>query len=106
MTICTKCTFVCHFIFLDFRPINTVLNSTDDNIVKLNVTFNITCSAEANPPAKYIFFDGEGIVRNVSGNTYTAVVRNRIKKVTYGCLPYNRLGNGSFEEVEVSVYCK
>lgn len=72
------------------------------------MTFNITCSAEANPPAKYSFYDEGRIIptRNASGNTYTAVVRNRIKKVIYGCLPHNQLGNGSFKEVEVSVYCK
>ena len=72
------------------------------------MAFNITCTAEANPPAKYTFYDGGKIIlsSNVSGNTYTTVVRNRIKKVIYGCLPYNELGNGSFKEVEVSVYCK
>ena len=87
---------------------NTVLNSTDHNIVELNMAFNITCSAEANPPAKYSFYDGGKVIssRNASGNTYTAVVMNRIKKVIYGCLPHNELGNGSLEEVEVSVYCK
>ena len=77
------------------------------NIVILNVTFKLTCHAEANPAAKYIFFDGEGkmLNRSVSGS-YIAVVRNRIKRVIYGCLPHNELGNGSFNVVEVSVYCK
>lgn len=98
---------ICTFIFLDFRPVNTVLYSTDP-IVKLNKMFNITCSAEAKPLAKYSFYDGGRIIsaRNMSGNTYTAVVKNRIKKVIYGCLPRNEFGNGSFKEVELSVYCK
>ena len=98
---------ICTFIFLDFHPVNTLLHLTD-HIVKLNETFNITCSAEAKPRAKYSFYDGGRIIstRNMSGNTYMAVVRNRVKKVIYGCLPHNELGNGSFKDVEVSVYCK
>lgn len=94
--------------FSDFRPGTTTLATNKQrNIVKLNEMFNLSCYAEANPPAKYMFFDGEGkVLNNSASGTYTAVVKTRVKKVTYGCLPYNDFGNGSFKEVEVTAHCK
>lgn len=83
----------------------------DVNSVILNKTFNITCSAKANPAAKYrLYKDQESFHNYTSGNEAVAViitsVRERVLKVNYSCTPFNKFGDGPREEISLSVLCK
>ena len=92
--------------FLDHRPYYTVLQTnTSNNSVIVNETFSITCTTEANPPAKYeIFRDETTIVGNNS--VVTSSVKERVKRVTFTCKPSNFYGIGQMADVSLEVLCK
>ena len=92
--------------FLDHRPLYTLLQTnTSNNSVIMNETFSITCTAEANPPAKYaIYRDETAIVGNNS--VVTSSVTGRMKRVTFTCKPYNIYGVGQMRNVSLEVLCK
>ena len=81
-----------------------------DNIVVVNTTFNFTCSAQANPPAKYRFYKEQEIkfTTTNSGNVavYTTSVTEGINQVKFSCTPFNDDGDGPTAMVTVIVHCK
>ena len=64
----------------------------------MNTTFNITCSAQANPPAKYRFYKEQESLFNTTtddnADTYTMSVGERVNQVSYRCIPFNNYGDG------------
>ena len=102
---------VLYNFIIGYSPINTVFstNLTKD-IVDLNKIFNLTCSADANPAAKYRLYRGQENVVNItdgqSSGTFLTSVNNRVKQVTYRCIPFNSFGDGPTKTVNVTVYCK
>jgi len=80
------------------------------NTVAVNASFNLTCSAQANPPAKYRFYKEEEILFTTTSGGYLAVyttsVKERIKQVPYSCTPFNDFGDGPTETITVTVHCK
>ena len=91
---------------LDHRPLNTLLQTnTGNNFVTVNETFSITCTTEANPPAKYVIYrDETAIVGNNS--VVTSSVTERVKRVTFTCKPSNFYGVGHMAHVSLNVLCK
>ena len=91
---------------LDHRPLYTLLQTnTSNNSVTMNEIFSITCTAEANPPAKYaIYRDETKIVGNNS--VVTSSVTERVKRVTFTCKPSNFYGVGQMTDVSLDVLCK
>ena len=91
---------------LDHRPLNTLLQTnTGNNFVTVNETFSITCTTEANPPAKYVIYrDETAIVGNNS--VVTSSVTERVKRVTFTCKPSNFYGVGQMAHVSLNVLCK
>ena len=91
---------------LDFGPFNTTLTKSV-NIVYLNTAFNLSCSAQASPPASYRFYRGQESLGSISvGNTFTTSVVQRTSQVSYACLPFNYFGDGQTVVIVVEVYCK
>ena len=92
--------------FLDYRPFHALLQTnTSNNSVTLNETFSITCTAEANPPAKYAIYKDE--TRIVGNNSVvTSSVTERVKRVTFTCKPSNFYGIGQVADVSLDVLCK
>ena len=94
------------FFTLDFGPFNTTQTRTS-NIVLLNTPFNLSCSAQANPPASYRFYRGQESLGNISvGNTFETSVVQRTSQVNYACTPFNLFGDGQTKVIAVEVYCK
>ena len=90
----------------DFGPFNTTLTKSV-NIVYLNTSFNLSCSAQASPPARYRFYRGQESLGNISvGNTFETSVVQRTSQVSYVCLPFNHFGDGQTVVIVVEVYCK
>ena len=91
---------------LDHRPLSTLLQTnTGNNFVTVNETFSITCTTEANPPAKYVIYrDETAIVGNNS--VITSSVTERVKRVTFMCKPSNFYGVGQMAHVSLNVLCK
>ena len=91
---------------LDHRPLYTLLQTnTSNNAVAMNETFSITCTAEANPPAKYVIYrDESAIVGNNS--VVTSSVAERVKRVTFTCKPSNFYGVGQMADVSLDVLCE
>ena len=78
-----------------------------DNDVLVNETFSITCSAQANPPAKYRFYKGNNYIYAADNNAVIATsVSERVKMVNYNCIPFNFYGNGTQKATAVTVHCK
>ena len=78
-----------------------------NNIVAVNETFSITCSAQANPPAKYRFFKGNEYVNGADNvAVITTLLGERVKMAHYSCIPFNFYGNGTKGEIGVTVHCK
>ena len=99
------------FFVLDYHPINTkVTTDLSDNTVIVNTTFNINCSAQANPAAKYRFYAGMKSFENDTTGSDVAVittsVSERLKQVNYSCTPFNYYGDGPTEVIAVKVQCK
>ena len=91
---------------LDFGPFNTTL-SKSVNIVYLNTSFDLSCSAQASPPARYRFYRGQESLGNISvGNTFETSVVQRTSQVSYVCVPFNYFGDGQTVVILVEVYCK
>ena len=98
--------YISFFSTLDFSPFNTILTKSV-NIVYLNMPFNLSCSAQASPPASYRFYRGQESLGNISvGNTFTTSVVQRTSQVCYACLPFNYFGDGQTVVIVVEVYCK
>jgi len=100
------------FVFADYPPINTNLATPGltNKTVVINTSFNLTCNAHANPPAKYRFFrQQQSLFNTTAGNNtavYTTSVSERIKQVTYSCTPFNDYGDGPTQTITVTVHCK
>jgi len=99
-------------IFADYPHINTNLATPGltNNTVVINTSFNLTCSAQANPSAKYRFLrEQQSLFTTTNGSslaTYTTSVNERMKQVTYSCTPFNEYGDGPTETITVTVLCK
>lgn len=96
---------------LDYRPIDTNLNtSLVGKSVAVNTSFNVTCSAQANPPAKYRFYkDQDNFVNDTTGSDVSVIttsVSERIKQVNYSCTPFNDFGDGPTDGFSLTVLCK
>ena len=98
-------------LIADYSPIDTDLST---NLTELTVTvgtsFNLNCSAQANPPAKYRFYkEQERLFNSTAGGglaVHTTSVSERIPQVTYTCTPFNDFGDGPTETITVMVHCK
>ena len=78
-----------------------------NNVVVVNETFSITCSAQANPPAKYRFYkDNEYISGADNDAMIITSVNERARMVNYSCIPFNIFGNGRQGALAVTVHCK
>jgi len=98
-------------LILDYRPIDTNLRtSLTDKSVVVSTSFDITCSSQANPPAKYRFYkDQDNFVNGTTGgdiSVITTSINKRVKQVNYGCTPFNDFGDGSTKVITVTVLCK
>ena len=103
LTLTSWCTY---FFTLDFGPFNTTLTRSS-NIVYLKTLFNLSCGAQANPPASYRFYRGQESLGNISaGNTFETSVVQRTSQVRYSCTPFNHFGDGKTKVIAVEVYCK
>ncbi|XP_022802709.1 uncharacterized protein LOC111340177 [Stylophora pistillata] len=93
---------------LYYHPVKTTMTTNlTDNTVVVSETFSITCSAQANPPAKYRFYEGNEYVDNAGNDAMiTTSASEKVKMVNYSCIPFNVYGNGTKGEVAVTVYCK
>ena len=99
----------CSFKFiLDYHPVNTIVTTNlTNNVVVVNETFSITCSAQANPPAKYQFYKGNEYISNADNDAVIITsVSERARMVNYSCIPINIYGNGRHGAVAVTVHCK
>ncbi|CAH3176467.1 unnamed protein product, partial [Porites lobata] len=84
-----------------FGPFNTTMTGSA-NIVSLNTPFNLSCSTQANPPARYRFYRGQESLRNISvGNTFETSVVQRTSQVNYACTPFNHFGDGKTKVIAV-----
>ena len=99
-------------IFADYPPINTNLTTSGltNNTVVINTSFNLTCSAQAKPPAKYRFLrEKQSLFSTAVGSSvsvYTTSVTERTRQVTYSCTPFNDYGDGPTQTITVTVFCK
>ena len=99
----------CSFKFIvDYHPVNTIMTTNlTNNVVVMNETFSITCSAQANPPAKYRFYkDNEYINGADNDATIITSVNERTRMVNYSCISFNLYGNGIQGALAVTVHCK
>ena len=80
------------------------------NSVVVNTSFNITCGAQANPPAKYKFYkDQVNFVNDTIGSDVSVIttsVSKRGKQVNYSCTPVNDFGDGLTDGLTLTVLCK
>ena len=94
--------------FPDYRPVNTTLivNNGNSSVI-VNQTFNITCDAQANPPATYEIFrdDGNKVGSNSVVTTSVTEVEGK-NSVTFKCKASNAYGDGPTAKITVEVYCK
>lgn len=91
---------------LDHRPYHTLLqtNNSNDSVI-MNETFSITCTTEANPPAKHEIYRDETTIVG-SNSVVTSSVTERVKRVTFTCKPSNFYGVGQMAHVSLEVLCK
>ena len=100
------------FLFVvGFHPISTNLRSNlINNAVVVNESFNIMCSSEASPPAKYRFYKNQdNFVNDTTGSDVSVIttsVSERRKHVIYSCTPFNDFGDGPTDGLSVTVLCK
>ena len=91
---------------LDHRPYHTLLQTNNsNNSVIMNETFSITCTTEANPPAKHEIYRDETTIVG-SNSVVTSSVTERVKRVTFTCKPSNIYGVGQMAHVSLDVLCK
>ena len=78
-----------------------------NNTIRVNKTFSISCSAQANPPAKYRFYKGK---EYINGTDNDAVIitsfTERVKMVNDSCIRFNFYGSGTKNATAVTVHCK
>ena len=93
---------------VDYHPVNTtVTTNLTNNVVVVNETFSITCSAQANPPAKYRFYKGNEYISGANNDAVIITsVGERVRTVNYSCIPFNFYGNGTKGALAVTVHCK
>ena len=93
---------------LDHHPINTTMTTNlTNNTVLVNEMFSITCSAQANPPAKYRFYKGNEYINGTDNDAVIITsVTERARMVNYSCIPFNFHGNGTKIALAVTVHCK
>ncbi len=96
---------------LEYHPISTkVTTGLSHSTIIANTTFNITCSAQANPAAKYRFYKDQETFKNDTTGSDVAVittsVSERVKQVNYSCTPFNDFGDGPTEAITLTVLCK
>ena len=99
----------CSFKFIvDYHPVNTIVTTNlTNNTVLVNETFSITCSAQANPPAKYQFYKGDEYINGAYNDAVIiASITETVKMVNYSCIPVNFHGNGTQRTIAVTVHCK
>ena len=77
----------------------------------MNTDFNLICSAQANPPAKYRFYkEQESLFNTTTGSNvaeHTTSVTERINQVQFSCTPFNDLyGDGPTDTITVTVHCE
>jgi len=94
-----------------YHPVNTKLRSNlTNNAVVVNERFNITCSSEANPPAKYRFYKNQNnLVNDTTGSDVSVIttsVSERREQVNYSCTPFNEFGDGPTDGLTLTVLCK
>ena len=78
-----------------------------NNTIRVNKTFSISCSAQANPPAKYRFYKGDEYINGTdNGAVIITSVTERVKMVNYSCVPFNFYGSGTKNATAVTVHCK
>ena len=99
------------FFVADYRPTNTrLVTNLLKNIVNLTGSVNLTCSADANPPAKYrLYREENSLISTTTGQdsfTDSTPVNERIKQVTFSCTPFNDYGDGLTKTTNVTVQCK
>ena len=99
------------FFVADYRPTNTrLVTNLYNNTVNLTGSINLTCSADANPPAKYqLYRERNSLINTTTGQDsfpHTTSVNERIEVVTYSCIPFNYYGEGPRETINVTVHCK
>ena len=81
--------------------------SLTNNVAVVNETFSITCSAHANPPAKYLFYKGNEFINDADNDAAIITsVNERAGMVIYSCIPFNIYGNGTRGALAVTVRCK
>lgn len=71
----------------------------------MNETFSITCTTEANLPAKYVIYRDETAIVG-DNSVVTSSVTERVKWVTFTCKPSNFYGVGLMAHVSLDVLCK
>ena len=100
----------CSFKFIvDYHPVNTMVttNLSYNVVVVVNETFSITCSAQANPPAKYRFYKGNEYINDADNDAVIITsVGEGARMVNYSCIPFNFYGHGRQEALAVTVHCK
>ena len=99
----------CSFKFIvDYHPVNTIVTTNlTNNTILVNETFSITCSAQANPPAKYQIYKGNEYINGADNNAVIITsITERVKMVNYSCIPVNFHGNGTQRALAVTVHCK
>ncbi|XP_068685074.1 protein CEPU-1-like [Montipora foliosa] len=90
-----------------YSPINTVFSSSlTKNKVHVKVNFTLMCNADANPSARYSLYKGQKSLEENSNGSYQRYNTNRIKQLTYICIPFNFFGDGPSKTINVTVYCK
>ena len=68
--------------------------------------FNLTCSAEANPPASYRFYRDETSLDTSAVEVYKTLVSEKRSPLNYSCTPFNEYGEGPTGRITVKVHCK
>jgi len=93
----------------NYHPIYTNLSTNlTDNIVVVNESLNLICSAQAKPSAKYRFYrEQESLFNTTVGKNsdhHTTSVSERIKQVNFSCIPFNNFGDGLSDTRTVTVH--
>ena len=98
-----------HFCVLDFHPFGTqVMTTLQNNATVVNDTFNVTCTAEANPPAEYMIYKDDMSLINITSHpaVHETSVTERVNQARYKCVPFNSFGPGREKEITITVHCK
>lgn len=84
-----------------------VTTNLTNNVVVVNETFSIICSAQANLPAKYRFYKGDEYINGTDNDALIITsVSKRVRMVNYSCTPFNIYGSGRQGALAVTVHCK